>query len=113
MHITCMAYVETTVGLRGLQAKIPMLYSDIEQAGVCKGEAEGVYTGGVLSLNSAGLLITTFRGSSPSHFGKSATQVKITPQAKKQKKKQNKNKKERKNMSFILCCLRSMVVFWP
>lgn len=61
MHITYMAYVETTMGSCGLRVKTKTLCSNIKQAGVWKGGAEG----GVLALNSAGLLITTFRGSSP------------------------------------------------
>lgn len=86
------------MGWRGLQVKIPTLSSNIKQAGGCKGEAEGIYTGGVLSLNSAGLLIITFRGSSPVW---SATQVKITPQAKKNKTKTKKN--GICHSSFVVC----------
>lgn len=52
--------------------------------GVCKGEAEGVHTGGVHTFSSSGLLITTFRGCSPVWhlWRQSATQVKITKKEK-------------------------------
>lgn len=82
-----------------------------KQEGICKGEAEGVHTGSVLSLSSAGLQpsVTNY------HIQRLFSRLAPLPTKCYTGKNSpaRKKKKTQQDMSFSHCCLHSVVVFWP